>query len=151
MVETDENGYVTAVTVNSESDDGPWGTYGARNGTSTPSLPRTNGWGVIDLLRGGELEQTAWDHWYYGAPDTDQTNKTEMGALEITHEVALSNATEEATGRRTHAVPIRFTPSAKNEAGLSAVCGQLFCQQKAKKSCRLPEIYRKMLMQFTYA
>ena len=35
--------------------------------------------------------------------------------------------------------------------GLSAAGGQLFCQQKAKKSCRLPEIYRKMLMQFTYA
>ena len=36
-------------------------------------------WGVIDLLRSRELEQTAWDHWDYGAPDTEQTDITEMG------------------------------------------------------------------------
>ena len=94
-VETDENSYVTAVTVNSESDDGPWGTM-ERDMVFYAFAASHEGWGVIDLLRGGELEQTAWDHWYYGAPDTDQTNKTEMGALEITHEVAFSNATEEA-------------------------------------------------------
>lgn len=94
-VETNENGYVSAVTVTCEGQDGTFG-HMARETAFYAFAASYERWGVIDLLRGGELEQTAWDHWDYGAPDTEQTNKTEMGALEITHEVAFSNATDEA-------------------------------------------------------
>lgn len=94
-VETDENGYVSAVTVTCEGQEGTFG-HMTRETAFYAFAASYERWGVIDLLRGGELEQTAWDHWDYGAPDTEQTNKTEMGALEITHEVAFSNATDEA-------------------------------------------------------
>ena len=36
------------------------------------------------------------DSWDIGAPDTDQTTTAGMGALEITHETAFSNVTDEA-------------------------------------------------------
>ena len=79
-------------------------------------------WGIWEILTDSDYVNLINDSWDIGAPDTDQTTTAGMGALEITHETAFSNVTDEAVRQ------------AKNNAGLSAVCGQLFCQQTAKNT-----------------
>ena len=103
-VETDENGYVSAVTVTCEGQDGTFG-HMARETAFYAFAASHERWGAIDLLRGEELAQTAWDHWDYGAPDTEQTDITEMGALEITHSYAYSDTNADWTQKE--AMPYR--------------------------------------------
>lgn len=103
-VETDENGYVSAVTVTCEGQDGTFG-HTARETAFYAFAASHERWGAIDLLRGEELAQTAWDHWDYGAPDTEQSDITEMGALEITHSYAYSDTNADWTQKE--AMPYR--------------------------------------------
>lgn len=111
-VETDENGYVSAVTVTCEGQDGTFG-HMARETAFYAFAASHEQWGVIDLLRSRELEQTAWDHWDYGAPDTEQTDITEMGALEITHSYMYSNTNADWTQKE--AMPYRSIYTIRNK------------------------------------
>ena len=95
-VETDENGYVSAVTVTCEGQEGSFG-YMTRETAFYAFAASYEKWGIQELLTWNHVSAgLSTDGWDFGAPDTNQTNKTEMGALEITHEVAFSNATDEA-------------------------------------------------------
>ena len=95
-VETDENGYVSAVTVTCEGQEGSFG-YMTRETAFYAFAASYEKWGIQELLTWDDVSAgLSADGWDFGAPDTGQTNKTEMGALEITHEVAFSNATDEA-------------------------------------------------------
>lgn len=95
-VETDENGYVSAVTVTCEGQEGTFG-HMTRETAFYAFAASYEKWGIQELLTWDDVSAgLSADGWDFGAPDTNQTNKTEMGALEITHEVAFSNATDEA-------------------------------------------------------
>lgn len=95
-VETDENGYVSAVTVTCEGQEGSFG-YMTRETAFYAFAASYEKWGIQELLTWNHVSAgLSADGWDFGAPDTEQTNKTEMGALEITHGVAFSNATDEA-------------------------------------------------------
>ena len=99
-VETDEDDYVSAVTVICDSQEGATSPQ-ARLAAFYAFAASHERWGVIDLLRGEELAQTTWDFDDYGEPDTEQTDITEMGALEITHSYAYSDTNADWTQKET--------------------------------------------------
>ena len=94
-VETDENGYVSAVTVTCEGQDGPFGYYTRRTVFYAFAASHEK-WGIWEILTDSDYVNLINDSWDIGAPDTDQTTTAGMGALEITHETAFSNVTDEA-------------------------------------------------------
>lgn len=92
-VETDEDGYVSAVTVICDSQEGATSPQ-ARLAAFYAFAASHERWGVIDLLRGEELAQTTWDFDNYGEPGTERTDAFEMETLEITHCYIHSSAAE---------------------------------------------------------
>ena len=95
-VETDENGYVSAVTVTCEGQEGTFG-HMARETAFYAFAASYEKWGVQELLTWDDVSAgLSADGWDFDAEDTAQTMQTELGGMTITHEVAFSNATDEA-------------------------------------------------------